>query len=87
MAFEVRVKAPALKFIAALDRKRKQRIQDLVLKLKGEPVPAKDFDVIKLGGYDSHYRIRIGDIRMVYEVLWLNKSITIHFVGWRSNAY
>jgi mRNA interferase RelE/StbE len=47
----------------------------------------KVFDVRKLEGYEGVYRIRAGDIRLVYSVDWDEKVITIHFIGLRKKAY
>ncbi|MGQ9690910.1 MAG: type II toxin-antitoxin system RelE family toxin [Thermoproteota archaeon] len=33
------------------------------------------------------YRIRIGDLRIVYGVNWSEKKILIHFIGPREKAY
>ncbi len=46
-------------------------------------MPAKRYDVKKLKGYEDTYRVRIGRLRIVYEVNWKKKTIIIHFVGWR----
>ena len=87
MPFIVRPKKSALKFIESLDNKQKGRVREAIDTLKEEPVPAGIYDVTKLEGYESHYRIRIGKIRIVYEVLWTEKQIIVHFVGWRGRAY
>jgi mRNA-degrading endonuclease RelE of RelBE toxin-antitoxin system len=87
MVFEVKTKKSAFKFILSLNNKQKAWIEEAVLKLKEEPVPAGTYDVIKLGGYDSHYRIRVGQIRITYEVRWTEKLIIVHYIGWRGGAY
>jgi hypothetical protein len=38
------------------------------LLLKNDPLPFKKTDICKLKGYDNSYRIRIGNIRIVYDV-------------------
>ena len=65
MAFTVEIKRKALRFIEELDEKRKQRIAETILILKDDPVPFKREDVVKLKGYDSTYRIRVGESRLV----------------------
>ena len=35
-----------------------------------EPVPIKSLDVAKLKGEKNKYRIRKGNFRIVYEVIW-----------------
>ncbi len=56
-------------------------------KFKSEPIPYKDYDIVKLRGLKNHFRIRIGALRVMYEVLWEKKGIIIHFVGPRKKAY
>jgi len=50
-------------------------------------VPFKACDVSKLKGFDNAYRIRIGDLRIVYEIIWNEKVILIDFIGPRGKAY
>ena len=52
-----------------------------------DPIPFRKFDVAKLKGYENTYRIRIGNLRIVYEVNWDEKRILIHFIGPREKAY
>ena len=43
--------------------------------------------MVKLRGYDSVYRIRVGGVRVVYSVEWGEKTVSIHFIGSRKQAY
>jgi mRNA-degrading endonuclease RelE of RelBE toxin-antitoxin system len=74
LVFEIEIKRKALRFIESLDGKRKQKIGEVVVLLKDDPVPFRREDVVKLKGYDSTYRIRIGELRMVYTVSWAEKK-------------
>ena len=85
--FNIKIKRKALKTLAKTDRKQKQKIKSVILILKNDPIPFKKADVYKLKGYDNTYRIRMGKIRIVYEVLWNEKTILIHYVGPREKAY
>ena len=42
-----------------------------------EPVPANEFDVIKIGGSDHTYRVRIQKARVIYDVYWKERRIEI----------
>jgi len=55
--------------------------------LKNYLIPFRGVDVCKLKGYDNTYRIRVGKLRMVYEVLWAERTIMIHYIGSRKRAY
>lgn len=87
MAFTVEIKRRALRTIEELDQERKKVVQDALLVLKDDPVPFRRMDVVKLRGYDNIYRIRVGQLRIVYAVLWRGRKILIHFVGPRESAY
>ena len=85
--FEVNAKKSVLKVIGKLDSKKKEKLKDILVTLKDNPVPVRIYDVAKLKGYDSTYRIRIGSLRLVYEVYWSDKKITIHKIDEREHVY
>ena len=85
--FSVKIKRRALRRLAKLDEKRKRKIKEIVLILKTDPIPFRKVDLCKLKGYDNIYRIRVRDLRIVYEVLWTQRTIIIHFIGPREKAY
>jgi len=85
--FRVTAKRRVLKVLEELDRKRKKRFEEVFSILKKTPIPFRELDVVKLKGYRNMYRIRVGDYRIVYEVLWDEKKIIIHFIGRRKAAY
>ncbi len=87
MAFAVEIKRKTLKSIEGFDDKRKLAVRSVVLILKNDPVPFRKLDVVKLKGYDNIYRIRIGNFRVVYAVLWTERKILVHYVGPRGGAY
>jgi mRNA-degrading endonuclease RelE of RelBE toxin-antitoxin system len=85
--FEIKIKRKALRTLAKTDRKQRQKIKTVILILKNDPIPFKKADICKLKGCDNTYRIRVGTTRIVYEVLWDEKTILIHYVGRREKAY
>jgi mRNA-degrading endonuclease RelE of RelBE toxin-antitoxin system len=50
-----------LRKIEGLPETTRGQIRDALRVLKNDPVPVDGFDVRKLEGYDSVYRIRIGE--------------------------
>ena len=58
--FEVNAKKSVIKVITGLDSKRKEKLKDILITLKENPVPVLIYDVAKLKGYDSIYRIELG---------------------------
>ena len=85
--FILRIKRKALRYVERLDRTKKNVVKEILLLLKTDPVPAKKRDVSKLRGYDNIYRIRIGNLRIVYQVLWAERTIIVIYVGPRGKAY
>jgi len=50
-------------------------------------VTFRKVDICKLKGYDNAHRIRIGDLRIICEVLWAQKAIVVHHVSYREKVY
>lgn len=55
--------------------------------LTQNPVPVPAYDVNKLQGMKDTYRIRIGDIRIEYEVNWESKRVGVLAIEFRGRAY
>jgi len=85
--FRITAKRRVLKVLGELDRERRKRFEEVFSILKKNPIPFRELDVVKLKGYENTYRIRIGDYRIIYEVLWDEKRVIIHFIGGRKAAY
>ncbi|MEM2655434.1 MAG: type II toxin-antitoxin system RelE/ParE family toxin, partial [Candidatus Bathyarchaeia archaeon] len=75
------------KSIEKLPEHYKRRIIELLLIFRENPVPAEYYDVKKLKGYTDAYRVRIGDIRVIYEILWNLNKVHVLLVEWRERAY
>jgi mRNA interferase RelE/StbE len=85
--FTLRVKRKQLRKIEGLPETIRAQIREALRVMKSDPVPVKGFDVRKLAEYGSVYRIRVGDIRLVYSVEWSEKTISIQYIGSRKKAY
>lgn len=59
-------------------------IFDHVESLMNEPVP---HDAYKLASAENLYRIRVGDYRVIYQVLHVNREVTVKYIRHRSVAY
>lgn len=66
--FKVEAKKRTLKILKSFDEERKNKIKEIIATLKNEPVPFRKFDIAKLRGYENTYRIRIGNLRIIYKV-------------------
>lgn len=87
MSFELRIKKKALKFISSLRREEREKLKEAFLVLKSDPVPVKLLDIAKLKGEKNTYRIRVGKVRIVYVVLWKEKTVLIHRADFREKVY
>jgi mRNA interferase RelE/StbE len=84
--FSVFMDKDAIPFIERLPNAMKSKIKRITDTLKEDPVPIEKFDIVKLAGEDSFYRIRIGKIRPIYSINWKTKEIFITSVARRSDA-
>ncbi|BAJ50440.1 conserved hypothetical protein [Candidatus Caldarchaeum subterraneum] len=87
MLFQVIISNRARKSLKSLVKQHRRRVLELLLILRENPVPTDYFDVKKLKGLIYTYRVRIGDIRIIYEVSWNAKTIKILLIEWRERAY
>ncbi len=60
------------------------RLLARVEELANEPLPVQS---LKLKGTEGLYRVRVGDYRIIYEVNVQAKSILIHHIRHRREAY
>lgn len=82
--YQIEWKASALRELKRLDRKIIPRIISAVEFLSTNPFPA---GVRKLQGADNAYRVRVGDYRIIYEVIHARIVIVILRVRHRKDAY
>lgn len=82
--YEIRIARRAAKSLAALQRRDQQRIRAAIELLAEDPRPPA---CISMTGEDSVYRVRVGDYRIVYEVI--DDVLVIHVVriGHRREVY
>jgi len=85
--FEVTIAQRARKVLKRFPEHYSRRIIELLLILRENPVPAEYYDIKKLKGYADTYRARIGDIRVVYEILWSQRAINVLLIGPRESAH
>jgi mRNA-degrading endonuclease RelE of RelBE toxin-antitoxin system len=85
--FEVITSSRARKSAKKLPEDYRRRIIELLLILRDNPVPAEYYDVKKLKGYTDTYRARIGDLRVIYEVLWDLKRVHVLVIEHRERVY
>ncbi|BAN89832.1 type II toxin-antitoxin system RelE family toxin [Aeropyrum camini] len=85
--FNIKVKRRAFRALERLPRDYRLRVLEVLDELSINPIPFREYDLKKLKGYEDTFRIRIGDIRIVYTIDWDARNITVHYVGHRERAY
>jgi mRNA interferase RelE/StbE len=82
--YRVQIARRAVKTIAALPRREQQRIRAAIDLLADTPRPP---GCVALAGEDHTYRVRVGDYRILYEVLDAELVIHVVRVGHRRGVY
>lgn len=75
---QIEYKKKAIKYINSCDRAEKQRLKDAIRKIPFG-------DIKKLKGYDNDYRLRVGDLRVLFSIN--DDIITINDILPRGQAY
>lgn len=63
------------------------RIKESLITLRENPIPTTIFDVGKIKGAKDTFRIRIGDIRIIYSVSWKDRCVYVLVIDWRERSY
>lgn len=84
MKHEVRLSKRAVRELRRLDNVIKGRIVTKLEELGADPFPR---GVVKLQGREGIYRIRVGDYRILYEVLTSEKMVLVEKIDHRSGVY
>ncbi len=82
--YKVLLKKPAEKYLNKLCGKMYLAVRSKIEELKANPVPG---DAIPLKGYSNTYRIRLGSLRMIYEIHHGELIILIIDIGPRGQVY
>lgn len=82
--YTVKIARRAIKSIAKLPRREQQRVRAAIDLLADEPRPP---NCVALAGEDSVYRVRVGNYRIVYEIVDADLVIYVVRVGHRRDVY
>ena len=83
-SFEICWRTSTKKDLRGIPREDVARIVDAVADLAAEPLPHGSQ---KLAGSDHTYRIRVGDYRVIYELLRSDALVEIQRVRHRKDVY
>ncbi len=84
MAYTVTISRPAAKDIRALDDATRRRVGQLLNALAADPRPD---GVRKLSASESIYRLRVGDYRVLYQIVDRRLLVLVVRVRHRREAY
>ena len=83
--YQLRLLDNAIDDLAHLDKPIARRITERLSWL------AENFDFIRpiplTGNLAGFYKLRVGDYRVVYEILYDERLVLVHFVGHRREVY
>lgn len=65
----------------------KHNILELLTRMQENPIPDESYDVAKIKGFTDTFRIRIGDVRVVYQVFWKEQKVRVAIIEFRGRAY
>jgi len=82
--YSVEIARRAIRSIAGLPPKEQNRIRAAIDLLAAEPRPP---GCVALSGEESVYRVRVGDYRILYEVIDARLLIQVVRVGHRRDVY
>ena len=80
MSFQIKAKI----FLKKCSEDLRRRVLSKVELLQAEPVP---HDAKRVVGERGTFRIRIGDYRVIYDVVWEQKVILVAKIDKRSKVY
>ena len=83
--YRIRILKAAARDLARLDKPIAQRIVQRIKRL-ATSVEAMRLEALT-GDLAGLYKLRVGNYRIIYEVLWDEKIIVIHAVGHRRDIY
>jgi mRNA interferase RelE/StbE len=83
VTYQIEVLPKAQKALAALDKPERRRVQSAIDGLAENPRPAS---CIKMTG-ESGWRIRVGKVRVVYEIRDAVLLVTVIKLGYRRDVY
>ena len=77
----------AKKFLSTCDDKIRMHLDELFDVLIEDPLPLHNYDIAKIKGLEKTYRIRLGTIRVIIELIPKTNDIHILKIDKRSKIY
>jgi mRNA interferase RelE/StbE len=87
MKYKIQVSKKFKKFFIKKTSKEREKINTKLELLKQNPINHPNLDISKMSGFESIFRLRINDYRIIYEVFEKQIIIYIFDVGNRGDIY
>jgi len=85
--FTVTISSRATRKLKKIPQHYLHRIKELLITLRENPVPTPTFDIVRIRGAKDTFRVRIGDIRIIYSVSWKDRYVYVLVIDWRERSY
>lgn len=84
MTYRVKFAPAAGKALAKIDRPQRLRLQTTIAKLADDPRPPASKALVNRSG---HFRLRVGDYRVIYDIRDHELLVLVIDIGHRSDIY
>ena len=84
MLYKIRILKTASKFLEGQNSKDRFRIYMALELLRENPYPPR---VRKIKGSQNSYRVRVGDFRIIYQVIQSQLIVEVIRIGFRRDVY
>jgi len=85
IVYEIRILDPAARELARMDAQAGRRIVKRIRWL-AENLDSTSPEALK-GALAGLYKLRAGDYRIIYQILYDQRTIVVHLIGHRSQVY
>jgi len=85
--YKVILNKKVIKFLQRRSESEKKSIKRKIDLLKQNPIKNENLDIKQLKGVENVYRLRIGKIRLVYQVLNEKLVVILFSAGMRGDIY
>lgn len=85
--YQVFLSRQADRFIRDIDKKQAKRIIQEIRDLQNHPFYTRRHDISRLKGRKNYFRIRIGNLRIVYKIFEKEKEIYVEKIDRRGKIY
>lgn len=87
MTYKVLLHRKAVKTLDSLEQKLRKRVTDILSSLANHPEALKKHDTAKIKGMTNTFRIRVGGLRIIFQVDKENRQIRVTTIERRAKAY